>query len=65
MPLSPSGVTGSVGKTTTKDLLAQLLTPSGAQERVYLGYLFVEPEVGPVVVSQGGPRRRTASSGGP
>ena len=28
--LSVVGVTGSVGKTTTKDLLAQLLTPSGA-----------------------------------
>ncbi len=28
-PLSVVGVTGSVGKTTTKDLLAQLLTPTG------------------------------------
>ncbi|QTE30656.1 UDP-N-acetylmuramoyl-tripeptide--D-alanyl-D-alanine ligase [Pengzhenrongella sicca] len=29
-PLTVVGVTGSVGKTTTKDLLAQLLAPSGA-----------------------------------
>ena len=28
-PLSVVGVTGSVGKTTTKDLLSQVLTPSG------------------------------------